>query len=215
MKIKYLAHSSFLITSQDNKKIITDPYTVGRGISYGAINETADIVTVTHSHGDHSNAKSIKGSPVIFQEAGSKTVEGIKIKSIQVYHDEAQGSKRGTNLIYCITVDGINICHVGDLGHQLSPAQLSDVGPVDILLIPVGGFFTIDAKEAYSVVKSINPRIVIPMHYKTAKSDYPIAPVDDFLKDKSNVRRLTASEIEFTKATLPKETEILVLPPSL
>jgi len=215
MKIKYLAHASFLITSQDNTRIITDPYTVGQGIKYGAIKEKADIVTVTHSHGDHSNSKSIPGDPVIVQETGSRTVKGIKIKGIPVFHDEAQGSKRGKNIVFCFEIDGLNLCHAGDLGHQLSPSQLAELGAVDILLIPVGGFFTIDAREASEVVKSINPRVVIPMHYKTSKADYPIAPVDDFLKDKKNVKRSSASEMEFTKANLPKGTEIVVLSPEL
>jgi L-ascorbate metabolism protein UlaG (beta-lactamase superfamily) len=215
MKIKYLAHASFLITSQDNTRIITDPYTVGQGISYGAINEPADIVTVTHSHGDHSNSKSVKGNPVIIQEPGAQTVKGIKIKGTPVFHDEAQGSKRGKNTMFCFEIDGMNLCHVGDLGHQLSPSQISEIGKVDILLIPVGGFFTIDSSGASAVVKSIQPRVVIPMHYKTPKAEYPIAPVDDFLKDKKNVKRSVSSEAEFTRATLPKDTEILVLSPAL
>ena len=128
MQIKWLGHSSFLITSQDKNKIITDPYTVGRGINYNPINESADIVTVSHNHGDHNNAGAIKGNPRILNEAGSQTVKDIEIKTVPVFHDEAQGSKRGNDLIFCFKVDGMNLCHMGDLGHQLNQQQLSEIG---------------------------------------------------------------------------------------
>ncbi len=215
MKIKYLAHASFQISSQDNKNIITDPYSVGRGINYGAIQESADIVTVSHQHGDHNNAKSIKGNPTIIQEAGTRTAKGVEIKSIPVYHDGTQGTQRGNNLIFCLKIDGLNICHAGDLGHPLSPQQISEIGKPDVLLIPVGGFYTINAQEASEVVLSLKPKMVIPMHYKTPKAEYPISTVDDFLKGKKNVRRSNSSEIELNKNTLPQETEIVVLMPSL
>jgi L-ascorbate metabolism protein UlaG (beta-lactamase superfamily) len=215
MKIKYLGHASFLITSQDNKKIVIDPYSVGHGISYGEINETADIVTVSHAHGDHNNSASIKGSPTILHVAGTKTIKGIDIKGTPVFHDEAQGSKRGNNLIFCFNIDGMKLCHLGDLGHTLGPKQLSEIGPVDILLVPVGGFFTIDAREATTVAESVGAKVVIPMHYKTAKADYPIKPVDDFLLGKKNIRKLDSSEAEYTKETLPEKAEIVVLQPAL
>jgi L-ascorbate metabolism protein UlaG (beta-lactamase superfamily) len=211
MLIKWLGHASFLITSGEKIKIITDPYTIGNGINYKPINESADIVTRSHGHGDHNNTKSIKGNPAILTEPGSRSVKGIEIKGIQVFHDEAGGNKRGTNVIFCFKVDGMELCHMGDLGHQLSRQQLSEIGPVDILFIPVGGFFTIDAREATAVARSIKPKVIFPMHYKTSKVDYPITGVDDFLKDKVNVRRLDASEIEIKKADLPKEAEIIVL----
>lgn len=211
MLIKWLGHASFLITSQDGIKIITDPYTVGNGINYRPINESADIVTRSHGHGDHNNTKAIKGNPTILTEAGSQAIKGIEIKSIPAFHDEAKGSKRGNDLIFCFKIDGINLCHMGDLGHQLSQQQLSQIGAVDILCIPVGGFYTIDAKEATAVAQSIKPRVIFPMHYKTPKADYPIAGVDDFLKNKGNIRKLNTSEIEIKKTDLSRETEIVVL----
>jgi L-ascorbate metabolism protein UlaG (beta-lactamase superfamily) len=215
VKIKYLAHSSFLITSNGNVRIITDPYNVGQGLSYGPINETADIVTVSHGHSDHNNAAAIEGSPVILKEAGSRTIKGIEIRSIPVYHDEAHGTKRGNNLIFCFKIDELNICHLGDLGHPLNRQELSDLGQVNVLMIPIGGFFTIDAKEADSVARSIGAMAIIPMHYKTAKTDYPIKPVGEFMKQKKNVREVNSSEVKFTKDTLPREAEIIVLQPAL
>lgn len=211
MQIKWLGHASFLITSKDKNKIVTDPYTVGGGINYKPINESADIVTMSHGHGDHNNAKSIKGNPKILKEAGSYTVKDIEIKTVPVFHDEDQGSKHGKNLIFCFKVDGLNLCHMGDLGHQLNQQQLSEVGQVDILFIPVGGYYTIDAKEATEVVQAVKPKMIFPMHYKTSKADYPITGVDQFLKDKKNIRRLNSSEIEINKDTLPKETEVVIL----
>jgi L-ascorbate metabolism protein UlaG (beta-lactamase superfamily) len=210
MLIKYLAHSAFLIISQAGKKIITDPYNVGKGLNYQPVNESADIVTSSHGHGDHNNTRSIKGNPVILNEAGSQTIQGIAIKGVAASHDEAGGSKRGNIVIFCYKVDGLDLCHLGDLGHLLNQQQLAGIGPVDILFLPVGGFYTINAAEAAAVAQSLKPKIIFPMHYKTLKSDYPIAGVDDFLKGKKNVRRLDSSEIEIDRANLPRETEIIV-----
>ncbi len=214
MKIKYLGHASFLIASQQNTRIITDPYNVSGGIKFNPINEAADIVTVSHGHGDHNNAKAVKGNPVTLNEAGSKSIKGIEIKAIPAFHDGSQGRERGKNLIFCFRIDDINVCHLGDLGHQLTPQQLSDIGPVDILLIPVGGLFTINPAEAAAVIKSVNPKVAIPMHFKGPKVDFPIAPVADLTRGQKNVRELKSSEAEFTKTTLPSATEILVLQPS-
>ena len=129
MKIKWLGHSSFLITSEKGQRIITDPYSVIQGISYSPINETADIVTVSHGHGDHNNARAIKGNPSIINDMGVKKITGIEIKGVAGHHDEAKGSKRGSNLIFCFAVDGINVCHLGDLGHLLSETADSRSGP--------------------------------------------------------------------------------------
>ena len=215
MKIKWLGHASFLITSQDNTRVITDPYNTAGGIKYGPIEEKADIVTVSHGHSDHNNIQTVKGSPAVLKEPGSQTRRGIEFKALSVFHDEAKGSKRGVNLIFCMKVDEINICHLGDLGHQLNQQLLAQLGPVDILMIPVGGYYTIDAEEATSAARSIKPRVIIPMHFKNPKCDYPISPVDDFLQSKKNIRKLNSSEAEYTKGTLPADTEILVLQPAL
>jgi L-ascorbate metabolism protein UlaG (beta-lactamase superfamily) len=211
MNIKWLGHASFLITTSDKKRILTDPYNTGHGISYKPINESADIVTMSHEHGDHNNAGAVKGNPVVLSKAGSQTVKSIDFKAIAAFHDESQGSQRGNDLIFCFKVDGLNLCHLGDLGHPLSPQQIKEIGNVDILFIPVGGFFTIDSKGATAISQALKPKVIFPMHYKNAKVEFPIAGVDDFLKDKKNVRRLNTSETEIIKETLPKETEIVVL----
>ena len=209
MKIKWLGHASFLITSDTGTRIITDPYTVGMGISYGEIKESADIVLVSHGHGDHNNVAAVKGNPEVVKEAVSKTVKGIAIKGVATHHDASGGSQRGPNVIFCFTVDGMRLCHLGDLGHPLTDAQAAEIGAVDILLIPVGGFFTIDAAMATKVSDKLKPKVVIPMHYKTAKCGYPIGTVDDFLKDRKGVTKPDKSEVELKKDKLAPGTIVL------
>jgi L-ascorbate metabolism protein UlaG (beta-lactamase superfamily) len=215
MKIKYLAHSAFVITSDTGVKIITDPYETSPGLTYGEITESADIVSVSHEHFDHCNVAAVKGSPAVVRRAGSSTAKGIDFKGIASYHDQAKGSLRGNNIIFCFEVDSIRVCHLGDLGHLLDDKQLKEIGSVDILLIPVGGYFTIDAKAAAQVCDQLKPRVVMPMHYRTEKSFPDIAGVDEFIKGKDNVTWQDSSEVEFKAGGLPTASQIIVLKPAL
>jgi L-ascorbate metabolism protein UlaG (beta-lactamase superfamily) len=214
MKIKYLAHSAFVITSDTGVKIITDPYETSPGLTYGEITESADIVTVSHEHFDHCNVAAVRGNPEVIRKAGKSTAKGIDLKGIASYHDEAKGSLRGNNIIFCFEVDGIKVCHLGDLGHLLDYEQLKEIGGVDILLIPVGGYFTIDAEAATRVCDQLKPKVVIPMHYRTEKSFPDIAGVDEFIKGKDNVIRQDSSEVEFKAGELPAASQIIVLKPA-
>ena len=214
MKIKWLGHSCFLITSEKGTKLITDPYTVGASINYAPIKESADIVIVSHDHGDHNNVSAVQGQPQIVKGSGIKNVSGIELKGIATYHDKSQGKERGDNTIFCFTVDGIALCHLGDLGHLLSQEQVDSLGSVDILFIPVGGVFTINAAEASQVCTQLRPKMIIPMHFKTPKCAYPISDVNIFLEGKEKVRQWDKSEIEFQAGKLPAESEIIVLPPA-
>jgi L-ascorbate metabolism protein UlaG (beta-lactamase superfamily) len=213
MKIKWLGHASFLITSDAGTKIITDPYETGDGLSYGQIKESADIVTVSHDHADHNNVAAVQGSPKVVR--GTVEVKGIKFKGIPTYHDDAGGRQRGKNTIFCFEVDGIRVCHLGDLGHRLNDSQVAELGTVDILLIPVGGFFTIDAKLAGQLCDRLKPKVIIPMHYKNDRCAFPIAGVDEFLRGKKEVSRLDASQVEFKAGELPPSTKVIVLKPAL
>ncbi len=213
MKIKWLGHSSFLVTAEDGTRIITDPYTTNDSVRYGQIKEAADIVTVSHEHGDHSNTDTVQGNPQIIRK--SAVAKGISIKGISTSHDDTKGSQRGTNTIFCFALDGVKVCHMGDLGHELSAEQQAEVGQVDVLLIPVGGFFTIDAQTATKVAAGINPKVIIPMHYLTKKLSFPIKGVDLFLKDKSNVTVKDSSEVELKANSLPSSTQIIVLQSAL
>jgi len=216
MKVKWLGHASFLITSDAGTKIITDPYTTGRNLKYSEIRESADIVTISHNHGDHNNAASVGGNPEVVREAAPVEAKEIKFNSIPTYHDEAGGSKRGNNIIFYFEVDGIRVCHLGDLGHQLSDKQVAELGSTDILLIPVGGNYTIDAKVATDTYRKLNPKVVIPMHYRNERCpEFPVAGVNEFLQGKAGVSRLDASEVEFKQGELPTTTQIIVLKPAL
>jgi L-ascorbate metabolism protein UlaG (beta-lactamase superfamily) len=215
MKIKWLGHACFLITSRDGLRVITDPYAVGGGINYSPIKETADVVVVSHDHGDHSNVSTVQGKPEVVKDSGKKTVKGIQFRSVATSHDASQGQQRGLNTVFCFTMDDIKLCHLGDLGHVLSPGQVTEIGAVDILFVPVGGFFTIDAPVASQICDQLKPKIIIPMHFKTPKCAYPIAGVEDFLKGKKNVRKVGGSEVEFEREKLPAATEIMLLQPAL
>ena len=211
MKVKWLGHASFLITSESGVKIITDPYAVGMGISYDEIKEAADIVTVSHEHPDHNNAATVGGNPQVVKGAGTQEVKGVKFEGIAAFHDDAGGSQRGPNTIFCFTVDGVRLCHLGDLGHQLSDEQASAIGEVDVLMVPIGGIFTIDPEEATKVCDRLKPRVALPMHCSTAKCAYPIATVDAFIEGKANVKKADGAEVELKKGDLPAATEVVVL----
>ncbi|MBA7598683.1 hypothetical protein ES703_05702 [subsurface metagenome] len=214
MKIKWLGHAAFLIASDANIKIITDPYQSGGGIKYNSITEGANYVTISHEHSDHNYVDSIRGNPIIIRGVGTHQKEHFTFKGFASFHDDRNGRLRGENTIFCFNIDDIKICHLGDLGHLLSENKIEEIGEVDVLLIPVGGTYTIDANQATEFCKKINPKIIIPMHFKTPKLDFPITDVRPFIYGKENVRELNSSEFETTKEELPVTAEIIVLKPA-
>lgn len=214
MKVKCLGHAAFLITSDAGVRIITDPYKPGcfdGGIKYDQITEEADIVTISHEHDDH-NETNINGNPTFIRSADVKIVKDIKFSGVDVFHDTSEGKERGNVVIFNMSIDGLNIVHLGDLGHDLGPKEIESIGNVDVLFIPVGGYFTIDAKIADNVINVLKPKIVIPMHFKTDKCGFPIAPIDDFIREKE-VKKVNG-EFEIKKDTLPANTVIYVLNPT-
>jgi len=213
MKITWLGHAAFLITSDDGIKIITDPYMPNERLTYDEIKESADIVTVSHGHSDHNNVAAVRDNPQVVE--GTAEIKGIEFNSILTNHDNAGGSQRGNNTIYYFEVDGIRLCHLGDLGHELGDEEVAELGKVDILLVPVGGNFTIDAEVATEVCSKLAPRVIIPMHFKNDKCDFPITGVDEFLQGKKNVTLLDTSEAEFKAGELPASTQIVVFKSAL
>lgn len=214
MKIKFLGHASFLITSKHGVRIITDPYKPGcfdGGIKYDPITEEADIVTISHEHDDH-NETNISGNPAFVRDSGAKTMRDITISGVDVYHDTNVGKERGSNIIYNMTVDGINVVHLGDLGHELSSDDVKAVGNVDVLLVPIGGYFTMDAAAVDKVISALKPKVIIPMHFKTEKCGFPIAPLENFTKDKEFKKQ--NGEVEISTENLPSTTAIYVLHPT-
>ncbi len=215
MKIKFIGHACFLLTDDEGTRIITDPYksgSYGGALMYGPIMDAADIAVVSHDHEDHADVQSLPTRPLMVRT--DAVVRGIDFDTIDTYHDNEQGAERGNNRVTCFILDEIRVCHMGDLGHVLSEEQVKEVGKVDILLIPVGGNFTIGPQEATQIVNDLQPRIVIPMHFKTDKCAFPIEPVDSFLEGKSPVRHASASEVVIHKEDLPEERTYLYLPPS-
>ncbi len=206
MEIKYYGHSCFLIKSK-NASIVVDPYEEKIGL--GKLKIKADIALSTHDHYDHNSLTSIlsdKRETFKIFGSGEYEVNGVIFEGISSYHDKQKGDDRGKNTIYTILAEGVKICHLGDLGHLLSDSQLDKIGEVDILMIPVGGKFTIDASDASKVINQIEPKIVIPMHYKQEGTSVDIASLDEFLKQESmNVEKLDVLKID--KKSLPQEEE--------
>jgi L-ascorbate metabolism protein UlaG (beta-lactamase superfamily) len=214
MLLQWFGHSSFLIISGSGTKIIMDPYEpggFGGTFKYGRIQIAPDIVTVSHSHADHAFVEGLPGRFEVVSRTGSYNIKGIPIKGIESFHDAQYGDVRGKNIIFSVTVDKIRIAHLGDIGHQPSQPELEQLGEVDILLIPVGGHYTIGPEEADRVIERINPKIAIPMHFKTDKVEFPLGPLEDFTNGKTNVKFLGKSEFEIIKEQLPDSTEIWVL----
>lgn len=219
MQIRWLGHASFLFTTPQRVRVLTDPY--GPEVSPAAKEVEADVVTVSHEHFDHNYLAGVKGQPLIWRglkddgqdwNEVNETFKDLHAYTVPVYHDEVQGEKRGKNAIFVFEAGDLRLAHLGDLGHVLEVQHAEKVGPLDVLMVPVGGYFTIDAREAWQVVGLLKPRLVIPMHYLTpGMRGFPIAKVDEFTSGRANVRHLGVSEVEINKENLPLETEVWVL----
>ena len=210
MRITWYGHACFKLSSDSGLSVITDPF--DESVGYDLPGEKADIVTVSHQHFDHNHVEAGGGRPEIVSQAGEFSIKGISIKGVQSYHDDQGGSKRGLNIIYVIEMDGIRVCHCGDLGHSLTQEQIDRMGEVDVLLIPVGGTYTIDAETAAGIVRKIEPSIAVPMHYKTDKIDFPIDGVDKFLEIMGEGDRLNTNTFEITERDIrEKDTRVVVL----
>lgn len=181
MLILHHGHSEFLIETEDGFRILTDPFDAHVG--YPMKKVPCDAVTVSHGHGDHCFIEKAEGSFAVADKSGITHLSSdVTAMGVPSFHDECEGQKRGKNLIFVIEADGLRIAHLGDLG-AWDNALLDQLGHIDILLVPVGGFYTIDASSAAALCQYLQPRIVIPMHYKTqVNADWPIAPAEDFLQ---------------------------------
>lgn len=214
MNIKFLGHAAFILTSSKGTKLLTDPYELGcfdGVINYQPITEAVDVITISHDHADHNYIAPCHNTATIISKAGSHQFKDVEIFGTKTFHDTKQGQERGDNIVFTIRMDDIVVCHLGDLGHTLSAAELKVIGKIDVLLLPVGGLYTIDAAVATKVMQLLNPKICIPMHYKTNKIAMEFAPVTAFTKGKANVKKIDGSAIELTKANLPQMPEIWVL----
>ena len=209
MKIKWLGHSCFLITTDRGIRIVTDPFDETVGYPVPAVE--ADIVTRSHDHFDHNHVEAVRGDFQLINGVGSFYVSDVHITGIKTYHDEVMGKKRGQNVVYVIEADDMRICHLGDLGHLLDDKTVDEIGPVDILLIPVGGTYTIDAETAVKVAAQLHPRLIIPMHYKTPVIDFPITGVDLFLGKLGAGDRVGSNELSVSRQDLTDGTQVKIL----
>lgn len=186
MDITYLGHSSFKLRGK-NATVVTDPYESKVGFAMPSV--SADLVTVSHDHFDHNAISFVSGTsrrdkPYVVTAPGEYEVGGVGVFGWATYHDNKQGEERGKNTVYSIHIDGVRVVHLGDLGHTLDDTVIEGLGTVDVLLVPVGGVYTIDAEEAKKVIEQLEPAYVIPMHYRTDKhndSFAKVAPLQDFL----------------------------------
>lgn len=216
MIITYNGHSSFKLRGKAGT-VITDPFDSSVGFEFP--NVSGDVVTISHDHQDHNRADLVSGTarrnnPFVVDTPGEYEVEDISIFGIRAYHDAEKGKERGPNYIFTSFLDDLRVCHLGDLGHELTPEIVDEIGLVDILLCPVGGVYTIGPKEAVKVIKALEPSFVIPMHYRTALHDKKtfgeLATVDDFLNE-YGVEIEAEEKLNVTPSKLPEETEIVVL----
>ena len=214
MKIQYLGHSSFKLTESTGISVVTDPY--DDSVGYHMPETDADAVTVSHHHYDHDAISKVKGNPVVLdKETGYILKDSVEISSIMCFHDDCRGKKRGENIIFKFRMDGLDVCHLGDLGEDCSSDLIEMILPVNVLMIPVGGNYTIDAKMAKEYVDRIMPDIVIPMHYRAKGCKLDIDKADDFIDEfdgENVVIAETGDEIEISRDDLDGEqTTIIVM----
>jgi len=212
MLITYLGHSCFKIKTKETT-LITDPFDKSVGINPKKIQ--ADIVTVSHQHHDHNNLEMIEGKPLVFNISGEYESKGIFIYGFASFHDEHEGRDRGPNTIFLIEAEDLRICHLGDLGHLLPDKLIDELNGVDVLMIPVGGVYTINAKEAQEIINKIEPSIVIPMHYWTPKCSFRLDKIDEFTRNQGVKDKTPVSSINVNSKTLNREeTETIIMKPA-
>ena len=208
MEITWLGHSCFRIKGA-HATLITDPYSAGLGYSLGK--PTARIVTVSHNHPGHCYSDGVGGQPKVVSQPGEYEINDVLIIGIATFHDGEGGRKRGKNIVYLMEIDEVAVCHLGDLGHVLTNEQIEDIGNVDVLLLPVGGVSTINAPMAAEVVRQLEPKAIIPMHYKTPALKRELEPVDRFLKEIGAKQLTSQPKISISKSNLPATTQVFLL----
>ena len=216
MTIQWYGHSCFKISTKpegrgsgEDAVIFTDPF--DKSIGLRPPQGKADIVTISHSHPDHNNPDALKGEPVILDLPGEYSIKGVSITGVGSFHDKVQGAEYGHNVIFVIESEGVRFCHLGDLGMPLDKKQLEEVNGVDILAIPVGGPHSLDAKEAKTVVDQIEPKIILPMHYKIPGLKLKIGDEKGFCKEIGTCPREKMAKLILKKKDLEGAERKVVL----
>ncbi len=211
MKIEYLGHSCFKLTESTGTSVVCDPY---GDVGYVMPQVCADAVTVSHRHYDHDNTAAVGGNPTVIDAENVRSLPGVEISAVKSFHDGQRGKTRGENVIFKFRMDGIDVCHLGDLGEACTAELIDSILPVNVLLIPVVGNYTIDAEMAKEYVDRIMPDIVIPMHYRTKGCNLDIDKAEKFLClfDGDNVSETDGSSLELMRSDLiDGETKVVVL----
>lgn len=213
MKIRWLGHSSFKLTESTGVSVVTDPFDGEElGIPFPEI--SAEIVTISHDHFDHNNAIGVKDYKLVINTIGMHEVEGVDISGFLSYHDLQKGDNRGKNIVFRYRMDGVEVCHLGDIGEKLSPMLAELIGSINVLLIPIGGKYTIDADTAKEYTDYLMPDIVIPMHYMQEGYNTELDELDDFLRkfDRNDIEYLDTDEVEFDRLDFDgQKTRVIVL----
>lgn len=217
MNIQYYGHSCFKITTKsegrntDGVVAFMDPF--DKKIGLKPPQGRADVVFISHNqHDDHNNAGAIKDNPVVIDAPGEYSVKGINVTGIDSFHDDKEGAERGRNTIFVLDTEDIRICHLGDLGVDLTVKQLEKIGDVDILMIPIGGKYTIDSKQAVEITRKLSPSVVIPIHYKIKGMNVDIADEKEFCAELGNCPKEKVNKINLKKKDLEeKNMEILLM----
>ena len=207
MELTWLAHSCFRLRSRE-AVVVTDPPGKDWG-SMGALQ--ADIVTVSHRHEGHGNVAAITGQPLVVDRPGEYEIRDVAIRGIGTYHDAERGERLGKNIIFLMELEGITVCHLGDLGHLPTASQTEELGNIDVLLVPVGGGSTIDAPKAAETVSLLTPKMVIPMHFQDPRVRTDLEPLDRFLKEMGVTEAAPQQRLNLAKSNLPAETHVVVL----
>lgn len=209
MNIYFIGHSSFLIKTSTGKRILTDPFNLD--IGYKTFDSEVDLVTISHSHFDHSYTEHFSNDVKIIQTAVEFENTYCKITPFTSFHDKLNGQKRGPNIIFKIEIDNITLCHLGDLGHSLSKKTISELGKIDILFAPVGENYSIDLTDLKDTIKKINPRYIIPMHYKTENLSFTLNTLDKFLLKLKKYPKERLDSFSISSEDINSETSKIII----
>lgn len=217
MRIDFLGHACFLLTDARGVRVLLDPYESGGfsgRVGYAPVEEGSDVVVLTHDHPDHSHTATLPGEFEVLRHAGE--ARGIRVREVPVAHDMFGGRRFGGMVdMKIIEIDGLTVAHCGDIGELLDDERVARIGPLDVLIVPTGGFYTLGPDGAAALTRRLAPRLVLPCHYKTDRCGFDIAPVDPFLSHFHEIVRPGGSTWSIDPADLPDPTTCVVLEPRL
>ena len=211
MDVTWLGHGCFRLRGR-GAAVVTDPYPPSIGLKLSRMD--AEVVTVSHEHGNHSFTQAVREGAYEIRGPGEYEVAGVSVIGVATYHDAQKGAQEGRNTVYLIEIDDVRVCHLGDLGHRLDDAEAEAVASPDVLLVPVGGHSTLSAAQAAEVVRQLEPRYVVPMHYAISGLKLQLDPIDRFLKEMGVTSPEPQPKLSVQKSSVTEyETKVVVLEP--